>query len=285
MDALLDRLLARRASDGSLGYGYRETGAAEATALGALALGAAGLDAEPCLAWLLAVQRADGGVPPYRDLDGPCWPTALSLLALEARADERTLEARGRAERWLLSAHGLAHAQEPLLFGHDETLVGWSWAPETHSWVEPTAHALLALRSRGLDDHDRAVEGARLLADRCLPDGGWNYGNTRVIQHVLRAFPATTGVALAALAGGERNDAVSRSVDWLASALAEVRAPLSLGWGIVGLALWNEVPQDAGAWLEETATRDRPPDPVHDALLVLAALGGGAMRDAARVHT
>jgi len=157
--------------------------------------------------------------------------------------------------------------------GHDMELVGWSWVAGTHSWVEPTGYALLALTRRGEGSTGRAVEGARLLRDRCLPEGGWNYGNTRVIDHVLRPFPATTGVALTALSNGSAEDAIARSLSWLAGVAPELGAPVSLAWAVVGLRAWDALPEGAPAWLArcaEPAGTLRTPDPVHDAMLLLA---------------
>ena len=91
--------------------------------------------------------------------------------------------------------------QEQLLVGHDTTLQGWPWVVGTHSWVEPTAINVLALRSAGQAGHPRCREAVKLLLDRQLPEGGWNYGNTTVLGHVLRPQVQPTGLALAALAG------------------------------------------------------------------------------------
>ena len=59
----------------------------------------------------------------------------------------------------------------------------------------------MALRAAGRASHPRVREAVRLLCDRALDEGGWNYGNTRVFANTLQPFPATTGIALTALAG------------------------------------------------------------------------------------
>ena len=87
-------------------------------------------------------------------------------------------------------------------------LVGWPWVANTFGWVEPTAWALLALALAGKSDHPRAVEGRRLLEDRCLPEGGWNYGNKIVFKNTLMPFWDTT--ALATLALGDWNRELDR---------------------------------------------------------------------------
>ena len=105
--------------------------------------------------------------------------------------------------------------------GHDTTLQGWPWVVGTHSWVEPTAISMFALRSAGQAGHPRCREAVKLLLDRQLPAGGWNYGNTTVLGHVLRAQVQPTGLALAALADEtDIRPKVLRSLQWLEHTLA-----------------------------------------------------------------
>ncbi|MBW2463953.1 MAG: hypothetical protein JRH11_20055 [Deltaproteobacteria bacterium] len=270
------------------GLNYRSRGAAEPTALAAVAFAARGQleDAAAPRQWLAGQQRPDGGVPVLDQLEGPCWPTALAALAWES--DDAYQANADRAREWLRQTHGLAFEHDEMV-GHDPTLVGWSWTDETHSWVEPTSHALLALRAD--EPRERTGEAVRLLLDRCVPDGGWNYGNTRVLDNMLRPFPATTGVALAALAGHpevtpEGMAAVQRSQDWLVSALEDARAPLSLGWGLIGLGRWGRYPASTNDWLTASVEADIEADPLHDALRLLAMVPGvlsSPMREAAPI--
>ena len=91
----------------------------------------------------------------------------------------------------------------------------------THSWVEPTAINVLALRSADQAGHPRCREAVKLLLDRQLPEGGWNYGNTTVLGHVLRPQVQPTGLALAALAGEtDIRPKVHRSLDLLGQTLS-----------------------------------------------------------------
>jgi hypothetical protein len=84
--------------------------------------------------------------------------------------------------------------------GHNGMLVGWPWVSGTHSWVEPTSLALLAMGREGRAGHPRAREGVRVLIDRAIPGGGWNVGNTVVFGTRLRPSPGPSGLALLALA-------------------------------------------------------------------------------------
>jgi uncharacterized protein (DUF362 family) len=85
----------------------------------------------------------------------------------------------------------------------DVRLVGWPWAEDTFSWVEPTAWACLALRKAGRGDHPRVQEGLRLLLDRAFDTGGANYGNRIILGRMTEPIPGPTAVLLLALQGVE----------------------------------------------------------------------------------
>jgi hypothetical protein len=275
---LIERLLHAANDAGAWGYCAGSTGAAEPTALAALALTAnecASEHVSAALGWLAGLQREDGAVPISAEAEAPYWPTSLVLLAwlrCAARNNEGYAVQVKKALGWLLEARGQKVPPDPNLHDHDTTLVGWSWVAGTHSWIEPTAYALLALRAAGQTQHARTRAGVELILDRALPAGGWNYGNRRVLEHVLRPFPATTGVALAALAGERRETRIDAAIDYLANELARIRAPLSLAWGLIGLRGWNVQPPEAQTWLSECAQRliAQPAHPLYDALVLLA---------------
>lgn len=70
---------------------------------------------------------------------------------------------------------------------------------------------LLALESAGQAQHARATEARRMLIDRQLESGGWNYGNTKAYCVELRPSMESTGLALHALAGHVPAEAVQNS--------------------------------------------------------------------------
>jgi len=146
----------------------------------------------------------------------------------------------------------------------------------THSWQEPTAWSVLALKSLGLADHPRTREGVRLLVDRLLPSGGCNYGNTYVLGQRLRAQVEPSGITLVALAIETTDDPrIPATISYVASALSEQTTPISLSYGLLGLTAHRRTPANADAWLEAAYnhTIKREPSALAIALLVLASQG------------
>jgi len=255
------RLLGLRT--GSMGWGYRagtEPGV-EPTSLASLSFLAADPDrgrglaaAKAAAEWLAMIQNPDGSLGVSLKIPAPGWTTPYAVLLWKALASHKPQT--DTAMRWLLGQKGIAIARgADDVAGHDTTIIGWPWVAETHSWVEPTALALLALRSDGQSDHPRACEGRRLILDRAIVTGGWNYGNKSVFGRDLRAHPAPTGLALLALAGGERSEIIVRAIAYLEATLPGVRSAPSLGWGLLGLRAWGHRPTPAIGWLAESCRR------------------------------
>jgi hypothetical protein len=246
------------------GWGYRPGSApcVEATVLACLALLAtdtsetsdeSASSVEQASAWLARLQQPDGSLGVSAQAAVPHWPTAWAVLLWSARSDHG--DERQRALGWMLESRGEVEARSPY-FGHDSTIVGWPWLAGTHAWLEPTSVAVIALRGAGLADHERARDGVRLIRDRALSSGGWNYGNTTVFDKELRPRPAPTGLALLALAGLEPASApVEAAWAYLESALPTIRSGQSCCWGLLGLAAWGRRPQASGAWLADAADR------------------------------
>jgi hypothetical protein len=282
----------------AVGYRLGRTPASEPTALAALALVAAGHAdaAEAKLRWLAGIQTAEGSVGINAREPSPGWPTPLAGIAwLAGNAAQPTPRSSlpqpppwsrniRRAVDWLLRTAGnqLPRRDE----GHDTTLVGWPWAIGTHSWVEPTALAVLALKAAGHGGHPRTREAAGLLIDRLLPGGGCNYGNTVVLGQELVPHVQPTGLTLLALAG-ERDPAgrIERSVEYLLRVLNEHTSPASLAYGLLGMAAHGTQCCMAEEWLVAAAAAARKHRSALDmALLLLAAAGptAWATRSASR---
>ncbi len=223
--------------------------------------------------WLAGLQRPDGAVPLSNDFDAPAWTTPHALLlwsALEVHEARRR-----RATHWLLGQRGIPARDPSNIVGHDPSLIGWSWVDGTHSWIEPTAMAVLALRRQGLGGDRRVEDGLRLIYDRLIPSGGWNYGNRSVFGRELRPQAAPTGLALLALAGvSESSKDLEPSLRYLESTLPEIRSARSLAWGLLGLRAWRRAPDASDLWLSEAFVRSRP-RPVAVSSLALLLLASG----------
>jgi hypothetical protein len=242
---------------------------------------------------LASIQNDDGSVGPTGDLQAPGWPTALAILAIAYTGSSGSDDFLGlcnagpvlqkpelralspfdltKAAQWLLLAKGSTIAPDSSL-GHDSTLVGWPWVIGTHSWVEPTALAVLALRSAGQTDHPRTREAIRLLYDRLLPEGGSNYGNTTVLGQVLRPHVQPTGLTLLALYGeADHRGRIASSLEYLRREIGAGSAAASMAYGVWALARYGRVPTAAPDWLAAAARRRMTREsPLRMALLLLA---------------
>ena len=262
----LDLLRSWQNADGGWGYFPGHTSWLEPTAYALLAL-AHDPESECCArGWRLlrSWQLPDGAWRACAAVGEPHWATSLvvTLHAWAGVSDERFR----RGVRWLAGSTGtetrplsrLAHWVRPGLVEYDPALSGWPWRTGSSAWVEPTAHALMALRGAARHGNDGALAGRigtgeRMLLERRCRDGGWNYGNRRVLGADLPSFPETTAMALMALDGHP-------SVDW-PRALAQVeasyrqtRSTLGRAWLGACLALYGVRTQTTG----EAAEPDAP---------------------------
>ena len=229
--------------------------------------------------WLAGLQQTDGSVGISAAEREPRWPTALAILAwstVDGWAEVPQFRDHiDNAVAWALANHGKPAPKSPEV-GHDTTLLGWSWAADTHSWLEPTAMFVLALKAVGKGQHPRCREGVLLLHDRLLPDGGANYGNTFVFGQELVPHVQPTGLAMLALAGEEDADGrIAKSVDYLTKKATGELATDSLSYALMGLAAHNRSPTEAPTWIERrldrSAEESASPLSVYDRALLLAA--------------
>jgi hypothetical protein len=141
------------------------------------------------------------------------WATALAVVLKCARGEyddswRRAVAWLAQRRAWTGQAPGWIDRllRRNLVVDQDQTLAGWPWTAGTAGWIEPTAHAVRALdlsRPRaGLAGlRQRAEEGVRMILDRQCRDGGWNYGNKRVLGEDLESFPESTALGLIGLCG------------------------------------------------------------------------------------
>lgn len=162
-------------------------------------------------------------------------PPQWGLMLLPAVAGAQAPAICAPILAWLLQSRSLPVED---VEGFDATIPGWSWVEGTAAWVEPTAWAVLSLCRcpplpgiGAVDREARAAEGVRLLLDRQCADGGWNYGNPRVLGQELVSAPASTGwAALALIAARQAGHAVPPD------ALARADAALDLALARPGLS-------------------------------------------------
>jgi hypothetical protein len=280
-----------KASSSGWSYRHRGTTCVEPTVLASLALLASG-DAESreldlghgqaAGLWLRALQRPDGRVPVSATVDAPGWSTPLAIVLWQVVSGHKAQ--RDRAARWLTEFSGTTddrgQNQQNGSTGKGRESTGWPWVEGTHSWIEPTAMAVLALCGAGFGEHERVGRGIQLIADLALPHGGWNCGNKIVFGRELRPQPVPTALSLLALAARrERSQAAVRGVDYLRQMSTALRSPVSLGWSLLALRAYGAIPAEADALLLH-AFRARPLrsdcDPVRSlALLLLASADPG----------
>jgi len=278
-------LRARQARDGGFVIRPGAESRANATAWAILALRLAGDGEggiEKARRRLAAWQLDDGSVPVFPDHRKAIWPTPLAVLAWHGSEAHRSNQER--AVKFLLEHSGDHPARKPdSPLGHNPELRGWPWILGTHSWVIPTSLAILALDLCGRSGSDRVAEAVKMLADRRLSRGGWNYGNTTVYGTELEPLPDTTGVALNALRNHVEADTVQSGIAYLSRRVEKIRTPISLGWGLLGLSAWGARPAGAALWAEETLGRQQSTgafDTDQLALLLVAASTTGGLLSA-----
>ena len=90
-------------------------------------------------------------------------------------------------------------------------------------------------------------------------------------------MPESTGTALTGLAGVVDQEKVARSIAYLQGEVDRLRTPISLGWGLLGLAAWDLCPSNGAALVERclaNQSRYGEYDTSALCLLFLGALAG-----------
>ena len=288
------QLVASQNRDGGWGAQPGRASSTEITALATLALGrldtpASRASATHGVRWLAARQHDDGGWPVSARVDDGSWATALAVLALDALAREPGRTVRGA--RWLLRrtprtlgvTMSLLHRFAPstLAVRLNPDLKGWAWTADATSFVEPTCYALLALKRLrrhlpGAAVAERIDEAERMVYDRMCRDGGWNYGNSTVLEAELWPYADVTALALLALADHPQHERNQRSLRALRGMLQRVDSGLSLAWATLCFAAYGE---DVASWrgrLVQRYARTAFLGETKAVALALLALSGGA---------
>jgi hypothetical protein len=289
-----EQLVASQNRDGGWGAQEGRASSTEITALATLALGrldtpAARASATHGVRWLAARQHDDGGWPVSARVDEGSWATALAVLALNALGHEPARAVRGarwlvrRVPRTLGMASSLLHRFAPssLAVRLDPDLKGWAWTADAASFVEPTCYALLALKGlrrqlQGAAVAERIDEAERMVYDRMCRDGGWNYGNSTVLEAELWPYADVTALALLALADHPGREANQRSLRALRGMLQRVDSGLSVAWATLCFAAYGEDPAPWRRRLVERYAQNGFLGETRAVALALLALTGGA---------
>jgi squalene-hopene cyclase-like protein len=257
LDEAIKLLSESQNRDGGWGSVSRKQSNTESTALALMALRSIknsqhNHDLRRAEEWLINSQNADGSWPYGAGAKAASWSTALAVIALHDCSVEP--ERLVRSGNWILAQAGskpgilakliLALSFQKKAVHLNEDLIGWSWTPESFSWVEPTSYCLLALkkiksRLSATTVKERVEQAELMIYDRMCEGGGWNYGNSAVYGDPLWPYPDITALALIALQDhGERNqNQVSLGV--LEQAAETTNSGLALGWSSICLSLYD----------------------------------------------
>jgi hypothetical protein len=235
--------------DGGWGYFPGKESWLEPTAYAALAL-----HGEPAAdrAWKLlsSWQLPDGSWRPSAAVDVPSWGTSLCVSIAVARQEWGTPLERG--VNWLVETSGMESQWLSVLASRiglvkrdrDVSLKAWPWKPDNAGWVEPTVHALIALKQASArisrsDMRQRIQMGEAQLLDVRSHDGGWNYGSPSALGVDLPSYPETTALALVGLQG--RTD-LANAFDLVERQMRETPSPLARAWLTVAMRLHGMEP-------------------------------------------
>ena len=196
----------------------------------------------------------DGGYRLEQGRPQAFWPTALAVITRKILgASSADLKP---AIEVLIGVQGKSVANETEaaeIMDIDTTMIGWPWALNTFSWVEPTSWAILALRMAGQGNHPRVAEGIRTLFDRAFETGGANYGNRTVLGQITDPMPGPTAAMLLALQGFDDERRVQAAKAYLFEKLKDSNDLEHLAWAVVALSSYADSAESAGVLRERLA--------------------------------
>jgi hypothetical protein len=251
----LDRLKASQNPDGGWGYFPGKESWLEPTAYAAMALHG---DPSSDRAWklMLGWQQPDGSWRPSAKVNVSNWATSLCVLLAVARGEFGDPFQKG--VNWLLNSSGVdtdffSRLKIALGWAKEEgssSGQGWSWKPNNSSWVEPTSHALIALRKAApkISTNDsvrllrqRVQTGEKQLLTTRSRDGGWNYGSPNARGVDLPSYPETTALALAGLQG---TTGLESAFTVASSMMKSTPSPLARAWLTIAMRLHGKPVSD-----------------------------------------
>ena len=294
LDRIITDLLQNQNSDGGWGALRGKRSNTEATslaiaALKALAENTAAENRKRGIDWLVRQQNKDHSWPLNETVKEGSWTTALAITALSDTTEnsEHVLA----AARWLLEQEG----SKPGILAEivlwvtgksrvnklDKDLIGWSWVPISFSWVEPTSYALIALKKQrarlaGTNVDERIRQADALIYDRMCTGGGWNYGNSKVLDYALWPYPDITALALIALQDRAGEKANQESLQVLSKLARETDSGLALCWAAICFNLYGQDQSDFHKQIDKRFAATAFLGETKSLALAVIALGGKA---------
>jgi hypothetical protein len=242
LESRLEFLRASQNPDGGWSYFPGKGSWLEPTTYAMLALHGTGWDPGLDRAWKLvrSWQLADGSFRPGGEVNDGTWVTAHAVTLASVRGvNDSSVRA---AVDWLLKVVGAEHNVYTRVgsFLHlikarlDVSHEGWPWREGNATWIEPTAHTLVALKKvasqyRTSEVEHRIQDGEELILSRRCSDGGWNYGTPNMLYVDLPSFPETTALALVGL-DGVADPAVDQALNLAQQFRAETKSSLAKAW-------------------------------------------------------
>lgn len=201
-------------------------------------------------AWRLiqSWQLPDGSWRAGSQIQDGTWVTALAVTLCSIHAPRSRMLEKG-IHNLLLTAGSERSTVFRLMefFGLgkielDTRHPAWPWRHGTSSWIEPTAHSLVALKRAGGGVRDRRVawrihEGEQMVLARRCSDGGWNHGSPDTFHIGAPSYPESTALALIGLQGCP---AAASSLDLARAQWRAAESPLATAWLSIALQLWGE---------------------------------------------
>jgi hypothetical protein len=242
LDSRLEFLRASQNSDGGWSYFPGKGSWLEPTTYALLALHGDLPESAWDRAWKLvrSWQNPDGSFRPNAEVKDGTWVTAQAVTLASIRGVD---DAGVRASvDWLLRVAGAEHNiwTRTGSFLHlvkarlDVSHEGWPWREGNATWIEPTAHTLVALKKvmhqyRTAEVQGRIRDGEDLVLSRRCTDGGWNYGTPNMLYVDLPSYPETTALALLGLDGRPERD-FPGALDFAERFRAETKSSLGKAW-------------------------------------------------------
>lgn len=194
--------------------------------------------------FLLSRQRSDGLFSDQQDLPANLSWSALALIALSTLSAVPA-DPRAKVVQAIIGAEGVRLPDSPV-FKQNNQLKGWSWVPDTFSWVEPTSWCVLALKKTADSEPRfakeaaaRIAEGERLLFDRACESGGWNFGNANAFGTNLPAHVPTSAIGLLALRDKTGHPVVEKSLAFVEQHWRQELSGTALSLSIICLKIYG----------------------------------------------